>query len=591
VDIILVSLILVVAIVLLSTEKLPVDVTAVGVMVALMVTGVLTPREAVAGFANPAPLTVGALFIVSKGLTRTGTLGFLNRLIVHSTEGRPRRILLLTLLMAGLLSAFVNNTPVVVLLLTVILAVSGRFGLSPAQFLIPVSFISILAGTTTLIGTSTNIIVSDLAAGAGLRPLGMFELGRLGLPLALIGGLVLLALSRRLLPQTHTPIYHHGVNEQTKYISELQITAGSALVGHEVVGALAQRSAAIEVFEVVRGDLVLYPETDDCTLAEGDLVIVGATADDLVDLLGGKDVTLPRVGGETLDNPYDRNSQIVEVVIPPESRLLGRRLADTWLAATDNLHVIGMQRRRHHYSERQLSRLWLDVGDILLLQCGTRQIARLRAEGGVIVVEDVVRTLENRRKAPVAGLIFVAMVAAAASGWLDILTAALTAAFAMLLTGCLKPREAYDALDLPVLVLIVGTLALGTALSATGAADLYARGVVSVFEDHGPHAVLAAFVVLTSVLSHFLSNNSTAVLVTPIALATAASLGVDPRPFIIGVCFGASACFATPLGYQTNLLVYGPGGYRFTDFTRLGMILNLLVWVGASVMIPRLWPF
>ncbi|MEZ4386399.1 MAG: SLC13 family permease [Candidatus Krumholzibacteriia bacterium] len=590
-DIVLVTIILIAAIVLLASERLPVDLTAVGIMVALMVTGVLTPREAVAGFANPAPLTVGALFVVSKALTRTGSLGLLNRLIVHSTGGRPYRILGLALLLAGLLSAFVNNTPVVVLLLSVLLAVSGRFGLSPAQFLIPVSFISILAGTTTLIGTSTNIIVSDLAVGAGLAPLGMFELSRLGAPLAVIGAVLLMLLSRRLLPHTHTPIYHHGQDERTRYISELRITPGSAMIGQDVDQALGQRSDDVEVFEVLRSGQVLYPETDACVLEADDLVLVAATAADLVDLLGGDDVTLPTVDGEPLDNPYDRNSQIVEVVIPPESRLLGRRLDGTPLAAMDNLHVIGMQRRRTHYSVRQMGRLRLDVGDILLIQCGTRQLARLRADGGVLVVEDVVRTIENRRKGPVAGAVFVAMVGAAALGWLDILTAALGAAFVMLLTGCLKPREAYDSLDLPMLVLIVGTLALGDALARTGAAALYAEGALSLAAGAGPHAVLAGLIVLTSVLSHFLSNNSTAVLMAPIALATAASLGVDPRPFVVGVCFGASACFATPIGYQTNLLVYGPGGYRFRDFVRLGMVLNVLVWVGASVFVPRLWPF
>jgi len=591
VDIVLVSVILVGAIALLASEKLPVDLTAIGIMVALMVTGLLAPREAVAGFANPAPLTVGALFVVTKGLTRTGMLGFLNRLIVHSTGGKPRRIMALTLLMAGLLSAFINNTPVVVLLLSVLLAVSGRFGHSPAQFLIPLSFISILAGTTTLIGTSTNIIVSDLAAGAGLAPLGMFELTKLGLPLAILGGLLLMLLARRLLPQTQIPIYHHGETERTKYISELLVPETSALVGQSATHALRDRAPRAEVFEVLRGDHVLYPQTDDCTLQADDLLLVGATAAELVDLLGGKDVTLPTVDGRTLDNPYDRKSQIIEVVVPPESPLLGRQVGDTSLARRADLFVIGMQRRRTHYSQRQLSRLRLDVGDILLIQCSTRHILRLRAEGEVIVVEDVVRTLENRRKAPVATTVFAAMVLAATLGWLDILTAALGAAFLMLLTGCLKPREAYDALDLPVLVLIIGTLALGRALDTTGAADLYASGFLSLFDGAGPHGVLAGFIILTSLLSHILSNNSTAVLVTPIALATAASLGVDPRPFIVGVCFGASACFATPIGYQTNLLVYGPGGYRFTDFTRLGMVLNVLVWVGASVFIPRFWPF
>jgi len=590
-DILLVSAILAVAVALLVTEKLPVDLTAIGIMVALMVTGLLAPREAVAGFANPAPLTVGALFVVTKGLTRTGALNFLTRLIADSTRGSPRKILLLTLALTGLMSAFINNTPVVVMLLSVIVAVSGRFHLSPSRFLIPISFISILAGTSTLIGTSTNIIVSDLAAQRGLPPIAMFELTRVGAPLALIGGLLLFLLSRRLLPDTPTPIYHHGEGDRSIYLSELEVPADSTFAGKDVVAAFGRKYAGVEVYEVLRGDQVCYPGTDDCTVGGGDVVLVGATASDLVNILGSKDATLPTVAGEPLDSPYDRESRLVEAVIPPDSHLLGRPVGETFLGATDGVHVIGVQRRRTHYTERKMSRLWLDVGDVLLIQCSARHFDLLRTEGDLILVEDVVHTLENRRKAPIALGAFVAMVAVASLGILDILSAALAGAFVMLLTGCLKPREAYDAVEVPVLVLIIGTIALGRALSETGAADLYAQGFLSVFRDAGPHAVLAAIIVLTSALSHFLSNNSTAVLLVPVGIATAAALDVDARPFIIGICFGASACFATPIGYQTNLLVYGPGGYRFSDFFRLGMVLNLLVWVGASLLIPRFWPF
>jgi di/tricarboxylate transporter len=591
VDIIIVSLILVIAVALLISERLPVDLTAIGIMVALMITGLLSPRQAVAGFANPAPLTVGALFVVTKGLTRTGSLNFLTRLIADSTRGHPRKILLLTLVLAGLFSAFINNTPVVVMLLTVVLAVCGRFDLSPARLLMPISFVSILAGTSTLIGTSTNIIVSDLAAQAGLEPIGMFELTRVGLPIVLVGGILLFWLSDRLLPETHTPIYHHGQGDKHKYISELAIPPESTYLGEDAVAALRSRFPEVEVYEVLRGEQVCYPETDDCTLGSGDIVLVGATAADLVNILSGEDAALPRIAGRTLTNPYDHDAQIVEAIIPPESPLLGRPIADTFLGAADDLTILGVQRRRIHDSERKMSRLWLDVGDILLIQCGPRRLERLRTEGDVIIVEDVVRTLENRRKAPIALGVFAAMVAAASLGLLDILTASLAAAFLMLLTGCLRPREAYDAIDVPILVLIIGTIALGSALTATGAADLYAHGFLSVFQDAGPHVVLAAFIVLTSVLSHFLSNNSSAVLLVPIGMASAAALGVDPRPFIVGICFGASACFATPIGYQTNLLVYGPGGYRFTDFLRLGMVLNVVVWVTSALLIPRFWAF
>ncbi len=590
-DILIVSVILLLAIALLVSGRLPMDLTAFGIMVALMVTGLLAPREAVAGFANPAPLTVGALFVVTRGLTRTGSLSVLTRSIADLTKGEPRKILLATLILAGLASAFINNTPVVVMLLSVVIALCGRFNLSPGRFLIPISFASILAGTTTLIGTSTNIIVSDLASQSGLAPIGMFELTAVGLPIAVAGGLLIYLLTPRLLPETHTPILHHDHGKKHKYISELVIPGDSSLVGKDVVAALHAKYPAAEVYEVLRGHHVLYPETDDCTLEAGDIVLMGAAAADIIDLIGNNDARLPVIGGEALPDPYERDTQIIEAIIPPESPLLGRHLDDTFLDAADDVTVLGVQRRRVHYSERQMSRLRLDVGDVLLIQCGPRRLRRLRLEGDVIVVEDVVRRMENRRKAPVALVIFLAMVGVASLGLTHIMVAAMAAAFLMLVTGCLQPREAYDAVDVPVLLLIIGTIALGAALTQTGAADLYANGFLSVFAGAGPHGVLAAFIILTSVLSHFLSNNSTAVLLVPIGIATASALGVDPRPFIIGICFGASACFATPIGYQTNLLVFGPGGYRFADFFRLGMVLNLLVWVAASVMIPQIWPF
>jgi len=590
-DILLVSLILLLAVVLFVSERLPVDMTAMGIMVALMLTGVLTAGQAVAGFANPAPITVGALFVVSKGLTRTGALTGLTRLVSNSSAGKPNRILLISIVLVGLFSAFINNTPVVVLMLSVVLAVSGRYNLSPARFLMPISFASILAGTTTLIGTSTNIIVSEQAVQLGFAPIGMFELSKVGLPIALVGGLVIFVLSERLLPRPHMPILHHDKGEKHRYIAELTIPPGSAYVGEVVVDALNEKYPGVEVYEVLQGTRICYPGTDPCTLEGGDVVLVGATAGELIEILSGRDAALPLVAGESIAKPYDQDAQIVEVIIPPDSPLLGRRLAETFLGVADDLSVIGAQRRRVHYSERKMNRLLLDVGDILLIQCSAYRLQRLRRENELIVVEDVVRSLENRRRAPFALTIFLAMVTAASLGLLNVLTASLAAAFLMILTGCLRPREAYDAVDVSVVLLIIGTIALGTALTVTGAADLYARGFLSVFGGASPQLVLAAFIVLTSVLSHFLSNNSTAVLLVPVGVATAAALGVDARPFVVGICFGASACFATPIGYQTNLLVYGPGGYRFGDFIRLGMVLNLVVWIGASVLIPRYWPF
>jgi di/tricarboxylate transporter len=591
IEILIVTIILLTALVLLISERLPFDLTAIGIMVALMVSGILTPRQAVAGFANPAPLTVGALFVVTKGLIRTGGLVFLTRLMTSLTRGRPRVILLVSLVLVGILSAFINNTPVVVLMLSVILALCGRFNLSPARFLMPISFVSILAGTTTLIGTSTNIIVSDLVSSAGLAPIGMFELAKVGVPVALVGAFLLFLLSDRLLPRTHTPILHHDTGVQHRYIAELAIPSESAHIGQDPVAALRKDYPGVEVHEVIQGPRICYPETDICTIGGGDVLLVSATAAELVGILGHGHAVLPVLAGQTMAAPYDRDSQIIEAIVPPESPLRGRRIADTYLGLDEGVLVLGAQRRRVHYTEGKMSHLRLNVGDILLVQCSATRIDRLRAETGLLIVEDTVPPVTNRSKAPIALAIFLAMVLAAALGVTNILTAALTASFLLLVTGCLNLHEAYKAVDVPILVLIIGTIALGAAMTASGAADLYARGFLNLFQGAGPHAVLVSFIILTSLLSHVLSNNSTAVLLVPIGIATATALNVDPRPFVVGICFGASACFATPIGYQTNLLVYGPGGYRFMDFLRLGMVLNLVVWVIAGVLIPRFWAF
>jgi di/tricarboxylate transporter len=477
------------------------------------------------------------------------------------------------------------------MMLSVVLTLSGRYDLSPAKYLIPISYVSILAGTTTLIGTSTNIIVSQQATTEGLAPLGMFELARVAIPVAAVGGLALYLLSNRLLPGTRIPIFHDDKGAKHKYLAELVIPSDSVHVGEDVVKALQREYPQVMVHEVFQGARVCYPERDSCTLAGGDVVLLSATAGELVEILGSPDLALPLVGGKTLANPYHPDTQIFEAIVTPDSHLLGRRIADTFLGVADDIMVIGAQRRRVHLAEGKLKDLRLRVGDILLVQCGARRLQRLRTETDLMIIEDSVPNIVNRTKAPLALGIFVAMVGVAALGVVNILTASLAAAFLMVLSGCMRLHEAYEAVEVSVLVLIIGTIALGTALSVTGAADLYARAFLSLFQGAGPHGILAALIVLTSALSHVLSNNSTAVLLVPIGVATAAALNVDPRPFIIGVCFGASACFASPIGYQTNLLVFGPGGYRFVDYLRLGMVLNLIVWTGASLLIPRFWAF
>ncbi len=587
----IVSIVLAVAIVLMVTEKLPLDLTAIGIMVVLMVLGLLTPREAVAGFAHPAPLTVGALFVVSRGLTRTGALDLVSRRLIAHVRGSRFRMLLLSLVAAGTFSAFMNNTPVVVLFISVVMAVCCEYSFSPSRFLLPISFVSILAGSTTLIGTSTNIIVSDLGVAAGHEPIGMFELTLLGAPIAVLGMVYLLSVSLRMLRPHKEPICELAHSDKQRYISELRVPTESPLVGRDPMAALADEDPSIELYEVLRGSELLDPRrTPELQIEPRDILLVKASAKQLVGLLDRQLVRIPKGEDGTVAKPYDLRSMIVELIVPPRSDYIGRRLEDVTATLDHHIHLLGVKRRRVHYSWQKVRSLRLSVGDILLVQTPVDHMDTLRAGGDLIVVEDVVHRIVNTRKAPLAAGIFLAMVAAATLGLADILTCALAATFLMLITGCLSLRDAYRSVDVKVLMLIIGTLALGAALQQTGAAELYATTALGWFEGASPRVVLSVLIGLTSVLSLFLSNNATAVLLVPIGLSVAQSMGVDARPFLVGICFGASACFASPVGYQTNLLVYGSGGYRFLDYVKLGAPLNLLVWAAASIFVPILWP-
>jgi di/tricarboxylate transporter len=593
-DILIVSLILLVAVFLFVSEKLPVDLTALGIMVALMVTGQLSPAEAVAGFANPAPLAVGALFVVSRGMVRTGALTFVTRLTIAYTKGKGSRLLLLSLVLVGTLSAFMNNTPVVVLFMSITMAVCVRYGLAPSKFLIPLSYISILAGTCTLIGTSTNILVSDVAAGLGNPPIGMFELSVLGVPIALVGGAFIFLFADTLMPTHSSPATDAG-DASGLYLSELVITEQSALVDAAPAPNLGPDYPEVKVYEVFRKGRVIEPGRGrhHLRLRAEDIILVRGSANDLSAMLERGDVDLPSCSrAECFESPHKGGSQLVELLVPSGSDARGLLLDELDLADSDDANILGLKRHREHYSWRSSHLLRLRVGDILLTQLSDRALDRIRRdETFVILNDDVVKDIVNWKRAPLAMVIFLLMVAAAGTGLVNILTAAFAAAFAMILAGCLTIREAYRAVDVKVLMLIIGTISLGMAMQKSGADMLYAGAFLSLFKDAGPHAILTGFIILTSLLSHFLSNNSTAVLLVPVGLATAAGLDVDPRPFIIGIAFGASACYATPIGYKTNLIVYGPGGYKFSDFMRMGLPLTAIVCGCSALFIPYFWPF
>lgn len=590
-DIWIVSGILILTIYFLIMEKISIDLTSIGIMVLLVVFKILTPKEAITGFANPALITVGAMYIVSKGMMRTGGVEFIGRQIVKLAQGNYILALTVVLFTVAVASAFINNTPVVILFIPVVMTLCCEYNLSPSKFLIPMSYASILAGTCTLIGTSTNIIVSDLSYEQGFGELSMFELSIIGVPIALIGIIYLIMVTPKLLPSLANPICHLGDTEHRQYLAELKIPSKSNLIGKNPNEVFKTRYKEMDVLELIRLSHIYYTTRTDTSIEADDTLLVKASLNDLVEVLHNEDVELPTSEKGLLLGAQKDAPIIVELIISPHSTLKGQKILNTRLAKDPEVNIIAVQRKNLHMVDHQIHDLQLKTGDILLVWCPGSKLDSIRAERDYIVVEDVYEELLHKRKALWSIINFIGMVGTAALGLADIMTCALTAAFLMIVTGCLQMRDAYKALQGDVLLLIAGTIALGVAMEKSGASQLYAGAFISLFSGHHPIIVLGGMILLTSISTHILSNNATAVLLLPIAISTALGIGVDPKPFIIGICLGASACFASPMGYQTNLMVYGPGGYRFTDYLKLGIPLNIIVILSGTIFIPMIWPF
>ncbi len=590
-DIWIISGILVLTIYLLITEKISVDLTAVGIMVLLVVSRILTPKEAVQGFANPAIITVGAMFIVSKGMIRTGGIEFIGRRIIKIARKNVNMALAVILFTVAFASAFMNNTPVVILFIPVVMAMCCDLGMSPSKFLIPLSYASILAGTCTLIGTSTNIIISDLSNGYGYGAISMFELSIIGVPIALCGIIFLLVAAPRILPSLANPICQLQDSDHRKYLAELLVPPDSKFIGKYPAEIFAEKYPDIEVLELVSKSYIYQPMRDRLMVSANDILLVKGSLNDLVAILHREKVLLPASEKDLTMGAQKDAPIVVELIIAPNSSLLGRKLSDTAIAKDPDVNIIAVKRTNLHMSEKQIHDVRLKVGDILLIWCHDSKLKSIRNQTDYIVIEDVYEEIVHKRKAYWSIINFICMIGTATLGIADIMTCALTAAFLMIVTGCIQMRDAYRSLQGDVLLLVAGTIALGAAMEKTGASQLYAEAFLSLFSSFSPTIVLGGMILLTSISTQILSNNATAVLLLPIAISTALGIGVDPKPFIIGICFGASACFATPVGYQTNLMVFGPGGYSFMDFMRLGIPLNLFIVIAGMLCIPLVWPF
>jgi di/tricarboxylate transporter len=592
IEILLTILILVSAVVLFATEIVAIDVTAMLVIGALVLTGVLTPAEGLAGFSNTAVATVAAMFVLSSAVEKSGALhpvmGFLERLFRRSYWlGAGVMLASVTFF-----SAFINNTPVVALFIPVALSCCRAIQASPEKLLIPISFASMFGGVCTLVGTSTNILASDLAAKNGLGAFGMFEMTPLGLVFALSGFIYLLFVGWPLLPghkakQSIEEKFHLG-----EYVTNIVLQAGAPSIGTTVKTSPLVTELGVEIIQVHRGNQRFFSPAEDFVLQEGDVLKVKGDVGQIRKLQKRNRVLVqPLPNQETLPKS-GIGLALHEVVVLPESDLAGKRLSEVdFEAKFGNAVFLGVRGRRG-LEHRLLSDWRLGAGDCLLLGSPRDQSELLhRKYPDLFIISHTDHTDFLRREALLSAVVILGVIGVATFEVIPIVTAALLGCLVLILTRVITPEEAYRSISWKVVLLLAGSLSLGLALEKTGAARLLAEQIHALGGAVSPIVVLSVVYLLATLLTEIMSNNATVVLLAPIVIAVAESMGVSARPFLMAITFAASASFMTPIGYQTNTMVYAAGNYTFRDFFRIGAPLNLLFWILASLLIPVFFPF
>ncbi len=574
-------------------EWLPVDMMALGGMCVLIACGVLGEDDLGKVFSNAAPMTIGAMFVLSAALTRTGGIDWLaERFGVWAGKSLGRVLIVLALIVMPL-SAFLNNTPVVVVFLPVLLAFSRKTGLKAGKLLIPLSFLSILGGTITLIGTSTNLLVSGVAKSLGQPAFGIFEISGLGLIYAAIGFLYLYFIGHRLLPARDTVSSLLDAEDTRRFCSAVEVGPESSLAGERLFHhpLFSDRKRTI-VYEVIRhGRRVEDVPLDALVLEAWDVLWFRATSKQLADITSTRGLTMmhDKVGAKS-GEPVTEEVKTVEAIIGNQSSLIGRTIRQSNIRRRYGVVVTALHRKGENLSEGYQN-IRLAFGDTLLMEGPVHNLMRLQLEDDFLSLNETLVRAARKSRVFVAAGILAAVVLCSAFGFLPITAAALIGAVAVILTRCVDARDAYKSIEWNILFLIYGMLGIGRAMEKTGAADLLATQLVNLMSGYGPVVILASIYLLASILTELVTNNAVAILLTPIVISIAQSLGVDPRPFVVAIMFGASASFLTPIGYQTNTYVYGAGGYKFSDFLRVGIPLNLLLWAAATLLIPLFWPF
>lgn len=565
------------------------DVVAASSAAALVGLGVVSPAQGISGFANEATLTVAFMLILSGGLVKTGVI---DAVAVHATRlarKSERRLFVLMVAVVTPVSAFINNTAAVAVLLPVVLGAARSTGTAPSRLLMPLSFASQMGGSLTLIGTSTNLLVAAIVIDLGLDRIGLFEITAPALILAILGLLYLLTLGRRLTPQRPPPGDLLEIYELNDYVTALEIQPDSPLIGRSLAESRFGSRFGLQVVVIERFEGRVTAPTGSAVLRTGDVLLVEGKIANIAEVRQREGLAITGTA-PSLAEVETQDRRLAEVLIPQRSRVHGRSLRQLQFRAHYGVSALGIRRHGEAIHDA-IGDILLEPGDILLVQGSTDALRRLHDEGDVSLIGLVNVEPRRRSRLVAASAIMAAVVLLPALGFTTILVSAFFGALLMILTGCIDADDAYGELDGHVLVLLAALLPLGIALQETGVAAILASNLTSFAQPLGPHGLLACIYVLTVLLTAFVSNAATAVVLTPIAVSVAIGSGFSPMPFVLAVMFAASNSFVTPIGYQTNLFVFGPGGYEFHDFLRVGGPLTVLMIIAATFVIPLFFGF
>ena len=599
-EILVLFAIIFVALSLFVFEPLPIDIVAIAVVVTLVVLEPWTGVDAatgIGGFASTATITVLAMFVLSEGIRRTGLINIVGNGIAERYGSSPYKQLLAVLGLSGGTAGFINNTPVVAVMIPMVNTLSRKTGISPSKLLIPVSYAAMLGGMLTLIGTSTNILASDVSARLIDRPFSMFEFTGLGV-LVLVTGVVYLATVGRLLIPERITMGDELIEgfEMTEYLTEVVVADDSRLVGKTVNQCFAELDIDADIVQLVRNEQVFTEPLDRKEVRPGDILVLRTDQESLftlietegIDLAPDADVTDARLQAEETGVEPEAEQELVEVVISPEASILGETLESMHFRQRYDATVLAIRRGGEIIHARMDERR-LRAGDTLLIQASEETVERFANDREFILAQELTRPDFRYSRIPVSLGIVGAVVGLAAIDALPIVISALAGIVAMVATGCVRPNEVYEAVDWGVIFLLAGLIPLGVAMERTGAAEWLATTILVFAVGLSPAVVLGLFYLFTALITNVVSNNASVVLMIPVAIEAAEAIGADPFTFVLAVTFGASTAMLTPIGYQTNLMVYGPGGYKFTDFFRVGAPLQLLLTVVTTLGLLWIW--